>query len=130
MRLIAEHSLLVFLFLTGLLGGGVAWMAGRGLALGWRPLWYVIAYMLLMGLVLRFFHYSLFGGSFSFSWWPAGGTFGLPLPGRTTLHYYLVDTLVIMAAAMLGWRHTRVNQMVAQYHWLYRRTSPFTWARR
>jgi hypothetical protein len=30
----------------------------------------------------------------------------------------------------LSWRLTRTTQMVTQYRWLYRRTSPLTWRQR
>ena len=130
MGIFAQHSLLVFVFLTVVLGGGVAWLSGRALALGWRSPLLVVVYMLLLALALRFFHYSLFGGAFSFTIWPSGSKFGLPVPSATTFYYYCVDAVVIIASGLLSWRFTRTSQMVTQYHWLYRRTSPFSWAAR
>jgi hypothetical protein len=121
---------MVFVFLTCILGGGVAWLAGRALAVGWRSPLLVVGYMLLLTLALRFFHYSLFGGSFSFSTWPAGAGFGLPVPSASTLYYYLVDAVVIVASALLSWRLKRASQMVTQYYWLYRRVTPFSWTSR
>ena len=36
-----------------------------------------------------------------------------------TLQYYIVDTIVLLIFGTLGYRYTRTNQMVTQYHWLY-----------
>ncbi len=38
----------VFIILTGVLGGGAAYLAGRALALKWRPLWQLGIYMALL----------------------------------------------------------------------------------
>ena len=112
MGILYEKSVLAYLVLTVAFGGGCAWMAGRALARGWRPFWRVIAYMALFGLAIRFFHYAL-----------AQETLLSP-------RYYAVDTLFLMVMASLGYRVTRASQMASQYGWLYRRTSPFTWAPR
>ena len=47
---------------TGIIGGGAALMAGRALASTWRPYWYVLAYMVLLGAGVRFLHFALFAG--------------------------------------------------------------------
>jgi hypothetical protein len=112
MKFYAENSLLVFFILTVLIGGGAAWVSGRALAMAWRPAWQILFYMALLGLVVRFFHYSLFEGTL------------------LSLHYYLVDTAVLIIAATLAYRITRTSQMVVQYKWLYERTSPVTWRER
>ena len=109
MSLFVEKSPWVFLVMTVIIGGGAAWMMGRALALGWRPLWQAFIYVALLGLALRFFHFALFQSTL------------------LSLHYYIADSLVLLAAALLGYRLTRVNQMVTQYAWEYERTSPFTW---
>ena len=44
-----------------------------------------------------------------------------------SLHYYIVDTIVLMIFGTLGYRYTRTNQMVTQYHWLYERSSLLSW---
>jgi hypothetical protein len=108
-RLISEDSFSVFFFMTVVLGGGAAFLAGRSLAHRWRPLWHAFAYMLLLGLGLRFFHYALFGGTL------------------LSLYYYLIDTSVLMAAAYLGYRIRRTEQMTTQYSWIYERTGPLSW---
>jgi uncharacterized RDD family membrane protein YckC len=69
----------------------------------------VAAYVLILGWVVRFIHFALFHGTL------------------LTLHYYLVDTVVLMAFAYVGWRYTRTGQMTTQYRWLYERTGPLTW---
>ena len=109
MSLISEESPWVFLLLTVVIGGGAAIMAGRALASTWRPIWQTIAYMCLLGLAVRFFHFSLFGGTL------------------LSVHYYLVDTAVLCIAALLGYRITRVKQMTSQYPWLYERAGLFAW---
>ncbi|HOV05420.1 MAG TPA: hypothetical protein PLJ34_05655 [Hyphomicrobiales bacterium] len=107
-----ESSFGVFLLLTCIIGGGTAFMSGRAVALTWKPIWQVALYMVPLAAAVRFFHFALFEGTL------------------LTLHYYLVDYGVLLAAALVGFRMTRTTQMVTQYRWLYRRTSPFTWAER
>lgn len=109
MSLIVEQSLLLYLLLTLLLAGSCAFMTGRALALGWRPLWQLIPAILLLGAATRFLHYALFSGKL------------------LSLHYYITDTASLMIIALLAHRLTRTTQMVRQYHWLYQRTSPFGW---
>jgi hypothetical protein len=107
----AESILQVF-FVTAVLGGGAAWLAGRAIAQTWRPFWHIIAYMALLGAGVRFAHFALFEGEL------------LSLPS------YVIDTLFLFIVACLSWRLTRTVQMVTQYNWLYERTGPFTWRER
>jgi len=109
MAILWEQSFAPFLVLTLVLGGGAAWMTGQALARGWRPASRVALYMLLLGLAVRFFHWSLGGGTLIAPW------------------YYLVDTAILVAISLLSWRFKRTQQMVHQYPWLYRRTGPLTW---
>lgn len=109
MNIFVEDSPWIFLIMTVIIGGGAAFLAGRALAGKWRPLWMPVAYMLLMGLALRFLHFALFEGEL------------------LSLHYYITDTLVLIAGAFLGYRLTRARQMTSQYPWLYERTGPFSW---
>jgi predicted membrane metal-binding protein len=104
-----EPSFWLFGLVTVLMGGWAAWMTGRALALTWRPVWQVILATLLLAAVVRFFHYALFGGTL------------------LTLHYYLVDAVVVAAIGLTGYRYTRARQMTTQYRWLYERTGPLTW---
>ena len=100
---------LVFIILTGVLGGGAAYLAGRALALKWRPLWQLGIYMALLAGAVRFLHHALFG-EVLFS-----------------AQYYLVAYAVLLGMALLGYRLTRVQQMITQYYWLYERAGPFGW---
>jgi hypothetical protein len=106
------ESWLQVLFVTGILGGGAAWLTGRALADTWRPLAHVIGYAVLLGAAVRFFHFALFEADL------------LSLPS------FLVDTAYLMAVGCFSWRVTRTTRMVTQYGWLYRRTSPLTWRER
>ena len=68
------------MLVTVILGGGAAALAGRAIAQTWRPWWQVVAYMLILGAAVRFFHFALFGGTL------------------LSLHYYLVDSAVCLLA--------------------------------
>jgi uncharacterized protein DUF6867 len=98
--------------LTVVFGGGAAFLAGRTLAQKWRPVWQAVMYMLLLGLAVRFFHYALFDET-------------LRSP-----YYLAVDSLVLIAIALLGYRLKRVSQMTTQYGWIYEKTGPLTWRER
>ena len=108
-ELYASESWFQILFITGMLGGGAAWLAGRAIAGTWRPFWHVLGYMALLGAAVRFVHFALFEAD-------------LLSPAS-----YLADTLYLVAVGSLAWRVTRAAQMVRQYPWLYERTSPVTW---
>ena len=45
-------------------------------------------------------------------------------------HYYVVDTLILVLAAALGYRMEQARQMTTQYGWIYERTSLLTWRKR
>jgi len=107
-----EGSFGVFLLVTVVLGGGAAALAGRAIAATWRQWWHIIGYMLILGAAVRFFHYALFDGTL------------------LSLHYYLVDTAVCIAASLLGFRATRAAQMVTQYRWLNERAGAMRWRRK
>jgi hypothetical protein len=109
MGIIWEDSWSVFLFLVIILGGGAAWLSGRAIAMTWRPVWQVVGYAALLTAVVRFLEYALFQGAL------------------LSLHYYIVDFIILLAFAGTGFRVTRVNQMVNQYRWLYERAGPFAW---
>ena len=110
--LYTEESFLQIVMVTGLIGGGAAWLAGRATARTWRPIGHVIVYMLLLGAAVRFVHFALFEGEL------------LAVPS------YLADTLYLIVAGTLSWRITRTNQMVTQYDWLYERTGTMNWRAR
>jgi hypothetical protein len=112
MSWLSDDALGVFLILTVVIGGGAAFLSGRGLARSWKPFWRVFFYMALLAAAIRFFHYALFDGTL------------------LSLYYYLVTYALLLAAGCLGFRMMRTSQMVTQYRWLYRRTSPLTWRER
>jgi hypothetical protein len=112
MSLLSDDGFWVFLILTVIIGGGGAFLAGRGLAKSWKPFWRIFLYMALLAAAVRFFHYALFSATL------------------LSAYYYFVTYLVLLAAALLGYRWMRTTQMVRQYRWLYRRTSPLTWTER
>jgi len=107
-----EASIWQFLFITLLLGGWAAWMTGKACAQTWRPYVTLVVYLLALGLGVRFIHHALFEGT------------------MFSAQYYIVDTIVLLIVGTLGYRYTRTNQMVTQYHWLYERASALSWKSR
>ena len=110
--LYGSESWLQVLFVTGILGGGAAWLTGKALAETWRSVAQAIGYMILLGAAVRFFHFALFEGDL------------ISLPS------FLADATYLVAVGCLSWRVTRTTRMVTQYGWLYERTSPLTWRER
>ena len=104
-------SLGVYAGFTVVIGGGAAWLSGRALALGWRPVWMVVPTALGLALADRFFVWALFAGEF----YPPIGT--------------LAEFATLLGLGLLAHRHTRTRRMVQQYPWLYERAGPLTWRR-
>ena len=119
-----EQNVGVFLLVTMALGGGAAYLTGRAVALTWRPMQSVVRYMAILAAAVRFFHYSLFGGSFFFYF-----DNGSLRPG-IGFYYYVIDFVILLAFAAVGYRITRAGQMATQYPWLYSRMGPLSWRRR
>jgi small-conductance mechanosensitive channel len=107
-----QRSLLIFLLFTVALGGSAAWLTGRAIAATWRPWWHVVAFVIPIGAAVRFLHFVLFHETL------------------LTLQYYLVDTTVCLIFGLIGFRLTRVVQMVTSYGWINERTGAFRWRRR
>ena len=107
-----EGSFGIFVLVTVVLGGGGAWLTGRAIATTWRPIWQVAVYMLILGAVVRFFHFSLFDGTL------------------LSLHYYVVDTIVCLMFGLSGFRVARAAQMVRQYRWLNAPAGFLRWRRK
>ena len=110
--LLNEDALGIFLLVTVMLGGGGAALAGRAVAITWRPVWQIVIYMLMLGAAVRFIHFALFDGTL------------------ISLHYYLVDTVICLMFGAIGFQTARATQMVTQYRWLYRPDGPLRWRRR
>lgn len=104
-----ESSILTFFFVTLLLGGLGAWMTGRACAKTWKPRIVLAVYVAILAVGIRFIHFSIFSGTL------------------LSLHYYIVDGLVLEAIAFAGFQFTRARQMATQYYWLYEITGPFSW---
>ena len=109
MGLVWEGGLRDFIIVTVLLGGGAAYLTGRAAASTWRPLTTLAVFVVLLACAVRFVHFALFNASLF------------------ALQYFLVDLVVLLIFAGLGYRLTRVSQMVGHYSWLYERTSALTW---
>jgi uncharacterized protein DUF6867 len=107
-----EDSLGVFLLVTVVLGGGAAALAGRAVALTWRPWWHLVVYMLMLSAGVRFIHFALFNGTL------------------LSIHYYAVDTLVCMAFGFTGFQAARARRMIAQYPWVNEPDGPLRWRRK
>lgn len=98
--LIWEVSFGEFLFVTVLLAGGAAYMTGRAMANVWNGIGQLMVYMVLLALATRFIHFALFQGTL------------------LSLHYYVVDLIVLICIGLLGFRVTRGKQMARQYGFL------------
>lgn len=108
-QLYADGSFLHVLFLTFVLGCGCAWMAGRAIAMSWRPAWIAAGAAILMSFALRFLHFALFQE---------------PLLEPVT---WIFEAACLVAVGLLSWRHARAGQMVRQYYWLYEPAGPLAW---
>jgi hypothetical protein len=104
-----EPSIWLFLLITVIMGGWAAWMTGRAIALTWRAFWNLILYLFILGAAVRFIHFALFDGTL------------------LSVHYYAIDTIVLLIIGSLGFQYHRARQMTRQYRWLYERTGPFSW---
>ena len=102
----------VFFGLTVVVMGFAAYSTGQALANTWKPLWHAVAYVVLLGFADRFLTFALFEGEL------------LSLSG------YLIDTAVLVAIAVVGYRLNLARKMVLQYPWLYERSGPFGWRRK
>ena len=66
----------------------------------------------ILGAAVRFIHYALFQGTL------------------LSPHYYVVDSLVCLAAGFLGFQSERARQMVTQYRWINVRYGAMRWRRK
>jgi L-lactate permease len=107
-----SQSVVPFLLLTVLLGGGAAWRAGQAVAGGWGEAWPVVVYTALIAQAVRFLHYALFGAKL------------------VSLHSFLLDFAILVSLALLGHRIRRTRHMSEQYPWLFERAGVVSWRRR
>ena len=94
-----EPSFGLFLLITVIMGGWAAWMT----------FWTLLLYLFILGAAVRFIHFALFDGTL------------------LSIHYYAVDTIVLLIIGALGFQYRRARMMTSQYRWLYERTGPFSW---
>ena len=92
-----SDGLLSFLIVTVAIGGGMAWAAGGSVAEGWKSMAHLVFYTFLLTLADRFLHYALFEGTL-----------------LSALHF-VVDFLILLAFAWLGFTARRASQMKRQY---------------
>ena len=107
--LYAGENIAPIILVTGILGGGAAWLSGRAVAAAWLPQWRVTIAALLIGGAARFIHFALFEGTLL-----SALSFGC-------------DVLIFLIVGLVAWRMTRAAQMVRQYPWLYARAGPLGW---
>lgn len=108
-RLYAGETILEIVLVTGLIGGGAAWLSGRAIAATWGAKSRVIVTAFLLGAAARFFHFALFEGEL------------------LSVSSFACDTFIFLVIGLVSWRTTRASLMVRQYPWLYARTGPLTW---
>ncbi len=96
----------VFLLVTVIMGGSTAYVAGKAIAETWRPAWHALAYALVIALAVRFIHFALFEEVL------------------LSLRNYVIDSAILVAAAIVGYLLTRRRQMLSQYSILKRDRQP------
>ena len=109
MEAAADSSWGIFIGFTVILTGGCAFLMGQAVANTWRPFWQLYPYSLLLAATDRFLIFALFNGEL------------------LAIKPYLLAAAVVFGLAAFGFRITRVDMMVRQYPWLFRRSSPFSW---
>lgn len=109
MQLYSNESIFQVLFVTLVLGGGCALLAGRAIALTWRGIGIAAIAMVPLGLAVRFVHFALFNE--------------ILLQPQT----YIIETAILIAVSCLSFQRTRAQQMVRQYYWLYEPNGPLGW---
>ena len=107
-----DGGLLHFVLISVVIGGVLAWQAGRAIAGTWRPFWILPIYMLALAAAVRFLHYALGGEDL------------------LDLQYFIVSFVICIAAAGFGYRTRRAEQMTTQYSWLFRRSGLLGWTAR
>jgi len=107
-----ESSAWLFVLVTVVLGGAAAWQMGRAIAQTWRPFALLVVYVALLGCAVRFIHFALFEATL------------------LSLHFFLVDAVVLMAFAAVGWRMRRARQMSTQYAFAFDGAGPLSWRRK
>ena len=101
-----EHSLLSFIALTLVIGGGMAMSTGGAVAQGWKSMQHLAFYTLLLTLADRFLHFALFEGSL------------------LSAKHFLIDLIILLIFAGIGFMLRRRSQMKRQYGFRTRASGP------
>ncbi len=109
MGMIWEVGIADFIIVTLLLGGGAAYMTGRATANAWEPASRALAWMIPLTAAVRFIHFAMFDGTL------------------LSPHFYLVDFVILAAAALFGHRLTRARQMTRRYDWAIESSGMLGW---
>lgn len=104
-----EISFIEFFFVTIVFGGGAAYLSGRVVAISWQSVGQLFIYVLLLSAATRFIHFSLFHGTL------------------LTLHYFIVDFIILLICGFLGMRLFRARQMTTQYRFAFKRSGLLSW---
>lgn len=88
----------IFLLVTVVMGASTAYVSGKAIAETWRPFWHAIFYAMLIGCAVRFIHFALFEEAL------------------LSLRNYIIDCVILFAAAAAGYSVTRKRQMTQQYN--------------
>jgi hypothetical protein len=107
--LLWEVTIWEFLLVTVILAGAAAYLTGRAVAISWSSNLQLVGYALLLTCATRFIHYALFQGTL------------------LSVHYFIIDFIVLLVIAWLGQRITRTRQMARQYSFQYKRKSLLGW---
>lgn len=110
--LLWEVSISEFLLVTVVLAGGAAFLTGRAVARSWESNTQLLIYMILLACGCRFIHFALFQGTL------------------LTIHYYVVDLIILCIVGFLGKRYTRARQMTSKYGFEYVRSNALNWSRK
>ena len=108
-NLVGSVSWPVFLFVTIVAFGWVAFMAASALARAWRPWWQNILYGVVLGVANRLLEMMLYKGNV------------------LSLRAYVIDTIYIILVMLISYRAALSHMMQSQYPWLYERAGLFGW---
>lgn len=110
--LLLETSLADFLLVSLVLGGAAAWRTGEAVARGWGPYSHLLVYGALLTFAVRFVHFALFDDTLF------------------SLQNFVVEFVLLLSIATLGFRSVRRRQMTVQYGWLFEEAGPMAWRQR
>ena len=104
-----DYAAMVFIVLTLIFGGTMAFASGRAIALTWRPFLQVPVYMLPLAAMVRFLHFALFEEAL------------------LSFYFFLLTFLILSLFALWGYQTTRAKQMVRQYPFAFSKAGSFGW---